>query len=109
MQQGMVSREAAMLRRSRLPTQCGRLFEAYARGQRIGVAMHERPTVVVLAEDQRDAQRPVLRGKAADFDVRPFDGGEHYHVRRAMDPDGSSDEARPLRKKPAIEAHRSSV
>lgn len=58
---------------------CGAL-KADVSDQRIGVTVDERPGVPVAAIDLRDAKRPVLIWKIADFAALPFDHHEHDHV-----------------------------
>jgi len=48
--------------------------------QRVGVAVHESPSGLFAAEDQRHPQRPVLSGQAADRALLPLDTDEHREV-----------------------------
>ena len=50
--------------------------------ERVGVAVHEPPLVLVAAEDEGDAQREVLFRQAADLAVLPFHHDEDDELGR---------------------------
>jgi len=58
----------------------GRVFQADAFDERVGMAMCQPPTGPVAAIDQGDAQRPILGRQTSDLDMGPFNDRKNHHV-----------------------------
>src|SRR5687767_8585506 len=66
------------------PREHGRLFQADALDERIGMPMRQPPFGSFAAIDECDAQRPILGRQTSDLDACPFDDREDHHVGRAV-------------------------
>ena len=69
---------------ARRPSERGRLFQADALDERVGVPMRQPPIAPFAAIDQGDPQQPFLGRQTAGLDVAPFDDCKDHHVGRAV-------------------------